>query len=224
MHILVADDDSELRALVVTALRREGHRTTESATVDQTLRLAHADQFDVVVLDVMFPDGSGLDACRRLRDEDMTTPILFLSARGAVSARVDGLEAGADDYLAKPFALKELMLRVRALGRRGPAAKERVLTHGKVRLDLASRRAFRDVEEIPFTTREWDVIAVLAAHEGRVVSFDALLDQAWGDASEGSRNSLEVIIGRIRKKVDSSGIESWVRTVRGLGYALAVKP
>ena len=224
MHILVADDDGELRALVVTALRREGHRTTEGATVAQTLSLAHAQRFDVVVLDVMFPDGSGLDACRLLREEDITTPILFLSARGAVSARVDGLEAGADDYLAKPFALKELMLRVRALGRRGPAAKERSLLHGDARLDLATRRAFRGKEEIPLTAREWDVIAVLAAHEGRVVSFEALLEQAWGDASEGSRNSLEVIIGRIRKKVDSSGIESWIRTVRGLGYALAVKP
>jgi two-component system response regulator MprA len=222
VRVLVADDDDELRALVVTALGREGHETSVVGTAKLALEAGRRERFDVVVLDVMFPDGTGLDVCKRLREDGITTPILFLSARGAVTARVDGLEAGADDYLAKPFALRELLLRVRALGRRGPARAESTIEHGGLRLDLGARRAFRDDREIPLTTREWDVLAALASHGGRVLSFEDLLERAWGDTSEGARNSLEVIIGRIRKKVDEKGHESLIRTVRGHGYALAV--
>lgn len=222
MRVLVADDDEELRSLVVTALGREGHETVTVGTACDALDLAGRERFDVLVLDVMFPDGTGLDVCRALRASGVTTPILFLSARGAVSARVDGLEAGADDYLAKPFALRELLLRARALGRRGPARPESTLVHEGLRIDLAARRAFREDREIPLTAREWDVLAALAAHGGRVLSFDDLLERAWGDTSEGARNSLEVLIGRIRRKVDAPGRESLIRTVRGHGYALAV--
>ncbi len=222
MRVLVADDDDELRALVLTALGREGHETIQAGTAGLALELARQERFDVLVLDVMFPDGTGLDVCKRLRADGVATPILFLSARGAVSARVDGLEAGADDYLAKPFALRELLLRVRALGRRGPARTDGTIERDGLRIDLAARRAFRGEREIPLTAREWDVLAALAAHGGRVLSFDDLLERAWGDSSEGARNSLEVIIGRIRRKVDAPGRESLIRTVRGHGYALAV--
>lgn len=220
MHVLVVDDDEETRGLVASALRRDGHKVTLAGTAAEAV-VAAAGTFDVIVLDVMLGSGSGLEVCAELRGSGLQTPILFLSARGTVRARVDGLDAGGDDYLAKPFAIKELLARIRALGRRGPNLRPTVVRAGTVELHFAARKAFAGGREAPVTSREWDVLAVLADARGRVVQFDDILERAWGETSPGARASLEVIMSRLRRKLDAEG-RGVIRTVRGLGYALEV--
>lgn len=224
MKVLVIDDDEEARALISRSLGRAGHTVAGAGDVKEALGALRCATFDVVVLDVGLPDGSGLTLCRRLREDGVVTPILFLSARGAVSARVDGLEAGGDDYLVKPFALKELHARLRALCRRGPVLRSQVLRSGDVVLDFATRHATRGGVEVPVTAREWDVLEALASLRGRPMGYDDLLEAAWGDVSESARASLPVIIARLRRKLHRSGRPGLIRTVRGLGYALAIGP
>lgn len=220
MRVLVVDDDEETRELVCHALERDGHNAASVPSFEAAQEAIESTRFDVVVLDVMLGQQSGLDLCAQLRREGMETPILFLSARGTVHARVEGLDAGGDDYLAKPFALSELLARVRALGRRGPALRSRQIRVGALDLDFHARRATAHGRELPITNREWDVLRVLADAGGRVVPFDDMLDRAWGDASDGARASLEVILSRLRKKLDAAAGCAVVRTLRGCGYAL----
>jgi len=223
VRVLVVDDDGETRDLVAAALLRAGHVPRVAATRTQAIDGLHAGPIDVVVLDVMLGEESGLELCRYLRATGVATPVLMLSARGTVQAKVEGLEAGADDYLAKPFALRELNARVSALGRRGPGLKPHVLRSGRVRLHFEHRRAYVDDREIPITAREWAVLGVLAAAQGRVVSFSDLLESAWGEDSENARASLEVIVSRLRRKLSAGG-HLLLRTARGLGYALEPRP
>ncbi len=220
MRTLVVDDDEETRELVGHALKREGHSVVLAQSAEAAQEALESARFDVVVLDVMLGEQSGLDLCAQLRRARVETPILFLSARGTVHARVEGLDAGGDDYLAKPFALRELLARVRALGRRGPALHPRQLRIGALILDFDSRRATAHGRELPITNREWAILGVLADAGGRVVPFDDVLDRAWGDAAEGTRASLEVILSRLRKKLDAAAGCVVVRTLRGCGYAL----
>ncbi|MDC0669439.1 response regulator transcription factor [Nannocystis radixulma] len=220
MHVLIVDDDEETLGLVASALRRDGHRSSLATGPEQALRAIAEASFDVIVLDVMLGDRSGLDLCAELRRTELHTPILFLSARGTVAARVDGLDAGGDDYLAKPFAVRELLARIRALGRRGPSLRPTLVQVGAVRLDFTARKAFVAEREVPVTAREWDVLRVLADAHGRVVSFDDILDRSWGEVSEKTRASLEVIMSRLRRKLEVDGHPALFRTARGLGYAL----
>lgn len=222
MNVLVVDDDVEMLQLVGRALVRAGHRVVTAATIESATARVVESAFDVLVLDVMLPDGSGLDWCASLRTHGVTMPILFLSARGSVSSRVDGLEAGGDDYLPKPFALRELCARVQALGRRGTALRPRVIRIGAVVIDFARRHASRTAREIPLTGREWDVLDVLARRGGHAMSYDDLLESAWGDSTEGGRASLEVIVARLRRKLgEAADGATVIRTLRGFGYALA---
>ncbi len=224
MHVLVVDDDEETLELVASALRRDGHRSTLAVGPTEALRAIAGTTFDVLVLDVMLGETSGLDLCAEIRAMGLQAPILFLSARGTVRARVDGLDAGGDDYLAKPFAVRELLARIRALGRRGPSLRPASVRVGDVRLDFAARKAFVAGSEAPVTSREWDVLGVLADARGRVVSFDDILERAWGEVSEGTRASLEVIMSRLRRKLDIAGSRGLIRTARGLGYAMETDP
>jgi DNA-binding response OmpR family regulator len=221
MRVLVVDDDEETRELVGAALAREGYELELAATAERALERVTVGRFDVVVLDVMLGSESGLALCARLRAEGIETPILFLSARGTVDARVDGLEAGGDDYLRKPFAIKELSARVRALARRGPSLRPEQWRVGHVTLDFATRRAEVEGREVPVTAREWELLRVLADARGRVVPFEQVLEQAWGDVSSRARASLDVLVARLRKKLaKEEGDRSVLRTVRGVGYAL----
>ncbi len=224
MHVLVVDDDEETRELIASALRRDGHRSTLAIDPAAALQAIASATFDVLVLDVMLGPASGLELCAELRRSGLQAPILFLSARGTVGARVDGLDAGGDDYLAKPFAVRELLARIRALGRRGPSLRPTRVRAGEVALDFAARRAFVGEREVPVTSREWAVLAVLADTRGRVVSFDDILERAWGEVSGGTRASLEVIMSRLRRKLDLPGGRGLIRTARGLGYALEQDP
>jgi DNA-binding response OmpR family regulator len=221
VKILVIEDSSPARDLLRRSLESAGHRVTAAARASTGHRLATSESFELLVIDVMLPDGSGLDLCRALRGEGIMAPILFLTARGEVHDRIAGLDAGADDYLRKPFALAELHARIRALGRRAGHSAPARLQHGETRIDFAARRLERAGAEIPLTAREWAVLEVLAARSGRVVTRQEVLEAAWPDPSPAASESLDVIISRLRRKLAPSGA-GWIRTVRGRGYAFEV--
>ncbi|MEQ9324556.1 MAG: response regulator transcription factor [Polyangiaceae bacterium] len=214
MRILVVDDDPELAELVRKALARDGHAVDVAATLDDARAVA-PDSLDAVVLDLRLPDGSGLELCRELRRNGETFPILLLTAQSAVGQRVEGLDAGADDYLVKPFAVAELRARVRALGRRRALPPVNLCRRGNVELDLSARRARRAGAEVELTPREWAIIEALVLSQGRAVSRERLLEAGWDEVTHSAAASLEVLIGRIRRKLG----RSLIRTVRGHGYA-----
>ena len=216
MHLLVVDDHPGLRDMLAQAFERERHRVTLASTLQAAHEAVDADPPDAIVLDVELPDGSGLQLCRDLRAREIWIPILLLTAHGEVRQRVEGLDAGADDFLAKPFAIAELRARMRALGRRGPIERRSVVQVGDVTLDLGACLAMRDGTEAPITSREWSILQLLAARRGRVVERSTLLESLWGDTSERANSSMEVLIARIRRKLGSEVI----RTIRGEGYAL----
>jgi two-component system OmpR family response regulator len=218
MRILVVDDHRETRELVTRQLERAFYGVASAGTCADARAAIEHEAFDVVVLDVMLPDGSGLELCASLRARKVTVPILLLTARGAVRSRVEGLDAGADDYLAKPFALSELRARVAALARRGPHLRERTVTVGPLAIDLEARRVRVDARIVHLTAKELSIVGFLATRLGRVVTRDELLEAVWGDVTESARASLDVLVMRIRRKLGEHA--SLLRTVRGLGYAL----
>ncbi|NOY90569.1 MAG: response regulator transcription factor [Deltaproteobacteria bacterium] len=215
MRVLVVDDDPELAELLSQALARDGHRVDVAGSL-AAARDAMTRQHDVLVLDVGLPDGSGLSLCRELRQAANATPILVLTARSGVAERVEGLDAGADDYLAKPFALAELRARVRALARRRGNPPAVTYESGEVRLDISRRRARRDGLEVVLTSREWAIVEALVTRRGRMLPRGQLLDEVWGEATPAAAKSLEVLIGRIRRKLG----RTIIRTLRGQGYAI----
>jgi two-component system OmpR family response regulator len=217
MRVLVVDDHPQTRQLLARNLEGASHGVKAVGTCGDAEAALTAGRFDVVVLDVMLPDGSGVDLCRRLRSRQVSVPILLLTARGNVSDRVDGLEAGADDYLAKPFAVSELRARVKALGRRGPTLRTSAITAGNVVVDLESRCVLREGRTVPLTAKELAIVEVLATRRGGVVPRDELIESVWGDVNDSARASLEVLVARIRRKL--GGAQAPIRTVRGMGYA-----
>lgn len=220
MNVLVVDDDEETADFVARALVRDGFKATVASDRARAEVELSAARFDVVVLDVMLPDGSGLELCRAMRAASTTIPVLFLSARGTVGSRVEGFSAGGDDYLPKPFAVRELVARVRALARRGPLSRPQRTNLGGVIIDLLARRAERDGEELPLTAREWAVLELLLARAGQVVPFDDLLEALWGESTARARASLEVIMTRLRRKLNGGAPNRVIRNVRGVGYRL----
>jgi two-component system OmpR family response regulator len=222
LRLLVVDDNAETCQLLVRSLESGGHLARVAGSCAEARGTLDAHHFDVVLLDVMLPDGSGLDLCRALRQGRLTTPILLLTARGEVRDRVAGLDAGADDYLAKPFAVSELLARVRALGRRGPVLREAKVRAGEVVVDLEGRRVLRAGRTVPLTARELAIVEVLALRRGGVVARDELCEAVWGDINDSAKASLEVLVGRIRRKLGGAG--SPIRTVRSVGYALETDP
>lgn len=218
MRILLIDDSHELRELVSRALSRDDHHVVAVSDVSSADAQLVAGRFDLIVLDLALPDGWGVDWCQRVRHEGLDALVLVLTAHGEVARRLESFDAGADDFLTKPFALAELRARVRALGRRRGAARPTVLRHLDTEVDLAARRATRAGAEAPLTAREWLVLESLHAAHGRVVPRAALLREVWGDSSDSSAASLEVLVARIRKKLGPE----WIRTLRGEGYALDV--
>jgi DNA-binding response OmpR family regulator len=216
MQVLLVDDHPELLDLVARALTRDDHVVACAATLANARLEVSARLPDVVVLDVALPDGTGIDFCRELRRNQITVPILLLTAHGEVAQRVAGLDAGADDFLAKPFAKAELRARVRALLRRGPMPRSSVLVLGEVELDFASRRASRGNLDVPLTAREWSLLELLASRSRRVVSRSEILETIWGEQSESASASLDVIATRVRRKLGAEVL----RTVRLHGYAL----
>lgn len=218
MDVLIVDDSPELLDLVDRALTREGHEVRLAATI-AAARQQIADRVpELMVLDLALPDGTGIELCRALRREEARFPILLLTAHGEVPQRVAGLDAGADDFLAKPFAIAELRARVRALGRRGPIERNTTVVLGQARLDLSTRTATRDEQQLPITAREWEVLELLINRQGRVVSRVTILELIWGEVTDKASDSLDVIMARIRRKLGPDAL----RTIRGEGYAADV--
>jgi DNA-binding response OmpR family regulator len=217
MRVLVVDDHPATRQLLCRNLEGASHGVKAVGSCGDAEAAMTEGRFDVIVLDVMLPDGSGVDLCRRLRDRQVTVPILLLTARGDVRDRVEGLEAGADDYLAKPFALSELLARVKALGRRGPTIRTAPITAGKVTVDLESRRVLQRGRAVPLTAKELAIVEVLATRRGGVVARDELIESVWGEVTDSARASLEVLVARIRRKL--GGANAPIRTLRGIGYS-----
>ena len=221
-RVLVVDDNAPTRELVQRTLADSGMAVTTADGVASALQCSSEAGFDVIVLDLMLRDGDGLDLCRTLRTNGIDTPVLCLTARGEVADRVQGLEAGADDYLRKPFAVAELRARVRALARRGTSVLPMVLEAGDSVVAFGARRFHRQGREIPLTAREWAVLEVLALRAGRVVKREALLEDIWQEASDGTSVSLDVIISRLRRKIGDSG-EFAIHTLRGEGYRFEIR-
>jgi two-component system, OmpR family, response regulator len=220
MRLLVVDDDAELRDLLVRALERDQHEVSAVASVALARVVLERGTTDLLVLDLALPDGTGIDLCRELRRAHSLLPVLMLTAHSEVGKRVRALDAGADDFLAKPFAIAELRARVRALGRRSASGvgSSKVVHHGEVELDCLARRATRAGRVVTLTAREWIILEVLATQPRRLVSRALLLSEVWGETSTASGASLEVLIGRIRRKLG----EALIRTMRGEGYVLEV--
>lgn len=216
MRVLIVDDEADVRSVVARALRADGHAVTTAEDLDSARERA-AEGADLIVLDLRLPDGFGLELCRELRAEGATIPILLLTALSQVALRVEGLDAGADDFLAKPFAVAELRARVRALGRRGALPRGLMYTREDVVLDFAGRHATRAEHDVAITAKEWAILEILVRRAGRVVSRIDLLESVWGEASKTASSSMEVLVGRLRRKLGSD----LIRTLRGEGYALA---
>lgn len=220
MDVLVVEDDPRVARLVARALGEAGHRV--AVAVDGAEGLAQGEKgiYDVIVLDIMLPEINGFEVSRRLRQQQVRTPILMLTARDAVPDRVRGLDAGADDYLVKPFALDELLARVRALGRRVSQDGEDVLRAGDLTLDLSRHAVRRGEQEIELTPREFSLLHYLLRHPGQVMTKDQILDHVWGYETGASSNVVEIYIHYLREKVDRGFPRPLIRTVRGVGYTI----
>ncbi len=220
-RVLVVDDQPPVRESLRRILRLEGYAVETAADGVEALRVLATDEPDLVLLDVTMPRLGGLDVTRQLRARGRRMPILLLTARDLVGDRVAGLDAGADDYLAKPFALEELLARVRALLRRSPpgAGREPVVV-GELRLDPAEQAASRAGSALALTPTEFQILEVLCAAPGRVVRRGAIQERVWGrDLGDGS-NALDVHVGQLRRKTEQHGGARLVHTVRGVGYVL----
>jgi DNA-binding response OmpR family regulator len=224
VRILVVEDQREVRTFVLDTLRAAGFTVEGVGTCAAAERLLSDGGIAGVVLDWMLPDRPGVDLCRDLRRRKDPTPVLMLTARGDVEDRVSGLEAGADDYLKKPFAAAERRARVRALVRRGPRLLEDVVRLGPVEILPASRQVTSGGKEVPLTSREFDILETLLRQRGRVLQRRNLLLAIWGSDDEAVAGSLEVLIARLRRKLADAGAPDVIRTLRGVGYALRDAP
>jgi two-component system OmpR family response regulator len=221
VRVLIVEDEVKLASAIRKGLRGEGLLADVAITGEDALWMAGATQYDAIVLDVMLPGIDGFETCRRLRGDEIRTPILMLTARDEVEDRITGLDTGADDYLAKPFDFGELLARLRALTRRGPSGRDAVLRVGDLELDPASRRVRRGGTEIPLSTKEFQVLEVFMRHPGEVLSRYQLLEGAWDAGYEHKSNVIDVYVRYLRAKVDRPfGVET-IETIRGAGYRLS---
>jgi len=220
MRVLVVEDDPRLADLLSRGLSAEGLVVDLVANARHALEATNDVVYDAMVLDVGLPDMDGFALCGALRERHVWSPVLMLTAREAVADRVEGLDAGADDYMAKPFAFEELLARLRALGRRGPIVRAPVLTVGGLRLNAATREVWRDETPIDLSLRELALLEAFMRHPGQVLSRWSLLEQAWPAGSKQRSNVVEVYIRYLREKIDRPFGRVSLENVRGAGYRL----
>jgi len=223
MHVLVVEDEPKVAGALRDGLSQAGYAVKLAATGDQGHELLLAERFDLAVLDLMLPGRCGLSILEELRARGSSLPVLVLTARDAIEDRVQGLDRGADDYLVKPFALSELLARVRALLRRGPPEAER-LSVGDLKMDAAARKVTRAGVPLDLTPRELDILSCLLRAEGRAVSRETLSREVWNSASRATPldNVIDVHMARLRRKVDAHAKAKLLHTIRGVGFALSV--
>ncbi len=220
MRVLVVEDHPQMAELLEQRLREEGFAVDLVRTGEDAVWFALENDVDAIVLDLMLPDVGGFEVCRRIRDGGRWAPILMLTARDAVGDRVKGLDAGADDYLTKPFSFAELLARIRALMRRGPHERPAVLEVGDLRLDPATREVRRGEVSIDLTPKEFALLEYLMRHGGEVVSRTRLIEHVWDFAYEGTSNVVDVYVRYLREKVDRPFGLHTIETIRGAGYRL----
>jgi DNA-binding response OmpR family regulator len=220
MYVLVVEDDPRIARVVEQALVEAGHRVDVAYDGLDALTRAEPGVYDLIVLDLMLPELDGITVARELRRERVRTPILMLTARDAVADRVRGLDSGADDYLVKPFALEELLARVRALGRRAGDAADNVLEVADLTLDLDRHEARRGDQTIELTAKEFDLLGYLMRNAGRVLSKDQITDHVWGYDAQATSNVVEIYVHYLRDKIDRGFSRPLIRTVRGVGYTI----
>jgi two-component system OmpR family response regulator len=223
MRVLVCEDEGLMAELVRQGLAEEGHDVEVVTSGERAIDAIMQSVYDLVLLDVMLPGLDGFATCRRLRDRGSGVPVLMLTARDDVDDRVRGLDSGADDYLGKPFSLAELLARVRALLRRGAADFAGRVAVGDLELDTATSTARRAGSRIDLTARELAVLELLMREHGRVVSRDQILEHGWPHGADHRSNVIDVIVGRLRDKVDRPFNAASIETVRGLGYRLRIE-
>jgi len=223
-HILIVDDDSRMTSALRRTLAYEGYNVSVAENGERALALARAKPPELVILDLMLPGINGFEVCSRLREAGEGMAVLMLTARDAVADRVAGLETGADDYLVKPFALEELLARVKALLRRSsaPDVAREVLAFDDLELDIATRQARRGQRLISLSTTEYELLLLFLRNPRNVLTRGLLMDRIWGDDFEGGPNVLEVYIGHLRNKLEQNGEKRLIQTIRGAGYVLRV--
>ena len=220
MRVLVVEDEKKTASFIRKALQAEGFAVDVCDNGQDALAAASTTAFDGIVLDIMLPGRDGLSVLRQLREHSNMTPVLLLSARGEVNERVDGLNTGADDYLAKPFALAELIARVRVLGRRGGESKPAVLCISDLALDTITRQARRGGATIELTVREYRLLEFLMRSAGRICGRMAILEKVWDYDFDPGTNLVDVYIRRLREKIDAGFDPKLLHTVRGVGYLM----
>ncbi len=222
LRVLLVEDDRELAWEITTGLERTGARVQAVHSAPAARSAAVDPELDVIILDVMLPDGTGFDVCHAVRAAGVATPILMLTARDAVSDRVAGLNAGADDYLTKPFAFQELLARVRALARRRPTLTPRVITVADLEVDLDAQRVRRGAVPIELTAKEFALLECFVTHVDTVVDRALITARVWDDNHDPFTNVLEVLVRRLRRKIDDGFDPKLIHTLRGAGYRFGV--
>jgi two-component system OmpR family response regulator len=220
MRVLVVEDDTPMAQLLKRALEEEGHAVDLACNGPEGLWLATENSYAAIVLDVMLPGFDGFELCRKLRAADVWAPVLMLTARDVVDDRVRGLDAGADDYLVKPFSLLELAARLRALARRDDRARPAVLTEGDLKLDPANKQAWRGRTELHLSPKEFSLLELFLRHPGALLTRSQILEAAWDFAYDGTSNVVDQYVTYLRKKIDVPFGRHDLETVRGMGYRL----
>ncbi|PYT47900.1 MAG: DNA-binding response regulator [Acidobacteria bacterium] len=220
MRILLVEDERKVASFIARALRENTYAVDVAETGRKALELGADVPYDAILLDVRLPDLSGIEVCRELRQQGIEVPVLMLTARGLVEQRVEGLDAGADDYLTKPFVLAELLARVRALVRRGFHSGNARLSYADLILDRHRRRATRDKETIPLTSREFALLELLLLRAPELITRSEIVEHVWDCHFDSETNLVEVYINRLRQKIDQDRSVKLIHTIRGVGYRL----
>ena len=220
MHVLIVEDEPEMARLLSRGLEEEQFQVSEARDGRSALEMSSSRPFDVILLDVMLPKMSGLEVARQLRRREYETPVLMLTARDSLPDIVSGLDAGADDYLTKPFSFQELLARIRALARRNEFRRKTVLEVQDLVLDVSTLRTFRKGREIHLSQTEFRLLELLVRNAGRVVSRSDILNTVWGSGREVTENTLDAFVRLLRKKVDQDAETKLIRTHRGFGYSV----
>ena len=221
MRILLVEDESKVARFIARGLTAECFAVDTAADGISGLDLAAAYEYDLIILDLMLPGMSGTEILRHLRRRDTNIPVLVLSARDGLADKVGHLELGADDYLTKPFAFAELLVRVKALLRRGPVNRASVVGVGDLELDRLSRRVTRGGRPIELTAKEYALLEYLMSNAGRVLSRSMIIEHVWDQSFDGVFSIVDVYLGRLRSKIDQSTDHKLIRTVRGVGYSIS---